>query len=299
MIIKKKKRLFLGITFLVGVLSLAFVVHNVLPYAIISRQPGPIKSTPTNFDLQAERTTFTTRDSLELTGYWVFPKETQPRAIMILMHGIGGGKEHFYPLAKSLSEQGIACIVYDARAHGESQGEHITYGYYEKHDVSDIVKIAKTKFPELPIGVWGNSMGGAVALQALEIESAIDFGVIESTFTNLTDIVSDYQKRYTLGIRLRWISDYALERAGEIAQFDPRKVSPLASTKNIKQPIFIAHGTADPNIPFEYGKQLSENLKNKDKVFYPVEGANHYNLSEVGGKAYYTAIGRFIKKQYQ
>jgi len=66
---------------------------------------------------------------------------------MLLLHGIGGGKEHFYNLAKSLAEQQIASIVYDARGHGESDGQYISYGFYEKQDVSVIVSEVKKRYP--------------------------------------------------------------------------------------------------------------------------------------------------------
>ena len=93
---------------------------------------------------------------------------------------------------------------------------------------------------------------------------------------------------------MRFISDYSLKRAGEIAQFDPSRVMPIEAVQHIEQPMFIAHGTADPNIKFEYGQQLFEKLKSKDKTFYPVEGANHYNLFQVGKAAYEQAIWEFM-----
>lgn len=292
-----RKRQFLKGIILFGIVTLIFGVHYVLPYGIVSRQVRPIAATPAQFELYAEKTVLTTREGLQLRGYWVYPKIDQPKAVIILHHGIGGGKEQFYTVAQNLTEQGIACIIYDSRAHGESEGEYITYGYYEKYDVSDVVHAAQKKYPLLPIGIWGNSMGGAIALQALEIEPELDFGIIESTFTNLNDIVSDYQTRYTAGLRMRWISDYALERAGNIAQFNPVEVYPLRSAMNIKQPVFLAHGTADPNINFVYGEQLAEKLiTNTNSEFYPVKGGNHYNLLSVGGEAYQNHINQFIQK---
>lgn len=294
---KYRKRKILAILIVIGCIAVLYITHHVLPYAIISRHKQPLTITPSEIGLQAEETSFAINDSLHLKGYWVTPKEGKPQSILLLLHGIGGGKEHFYELAKSLAEQQIASIVYDARGHGESEGQYISYGFYEKQDVAVIVAAAKQRYPDIPIGIWGNSMGGAVALQALAIEPQLDFGVIESTFTDLNQIVYDYQKRYSLGIGLQPICNYALKRAGDIGKFDPRQVRPIDAVTKINQSIFIAHGTADPNINFEYGQALYENLKTEDKTFYPVEGANHYNLFEVGGDAYVHAIMEFIKRQ--
>lgn len=294
---KYRKRKIAAILLVMLSIAILFITHNVLPYAIISRHKQPLTTLPSEIGLKAEEATFNINDSLHLKGYWVTPENNQPKSIMLLLHGIGGGKEHFYELAKSLADQQVASVVYDARGHGESDGEYISYGFYEKQDVSVIVSEVKERYPNIPVGIWGNSMGGAVALQALAIEPQLDFGVIESTFTDLTTIVNDYQKRYSFGIGLQSICNYALARAGEIGKFDPSKVRPIDAVTHIEQSIFLAHGTDDPNISFEYGKALFENLKTEDKTFYPVRGANHYNLFEVGGDPYVKAVMEFIGRQ--
>ena len=102
MIISKRKRRFIALTLLIGLFGCVFIIHNVLPYGIVSRQSAPIKTTPVDYNLNAERTQFMTRDSLQLQGYWIYPIATKPKAIMLLHHGIGGGKEHFYEVAKNL-----------------------------------------------------------------------------------------------------------------------------------------------------------------------------------------------------
>ncbi|WP_299765969.1 alpha/beta fold hydrolase [uncultured Dokdonia sp.] len=294
---KYRKRKIAGISLMLLTAAVLYITHHVLPYAIISRHKQPLTTLPSEIGLQAEEASFTINDSLHLKGYWITPEKTSPKSIMLLLHGIGGGKEHFYNLAKSLAEQHIASVVYDARGHGESDGQYISYGFYEKYDVSVIVNEVKQRYPNIPIGIWGNSMGGAVALQALSIEPRLDFGVIESTFTDLNTIVYDYQKRYSFGLGLKPICEHALKRAGEIGKFDPMQVRPIDAVKKIDQSIFLAHGTDDPNINFNYGQALFENLKSTDKTFYPVEGANHYNLFDIGGKPYINAIMKFIERQ--
>lgn len=296
---KSKKWLRGIIIFLILIgLGVAFLAHNVLPYAILSRQSRVSTITPESLDIKAEKGVFQINDSLSIKGYYTYPQTVAPKAIIIMLHGIGGVKEHFYPLSKRLNEQSIATVVYDARSHGESDGEFITYGFYEKYDVQTIVDSIKNRHTLLPIGVWGNSMGGAVALQALAIEPRIDFGIIESTFTQLDKISYDYQKRYAYGIGLKPITNYALKRAGEIGQFDPNQVMPIVSVTQIYQPVFLAHGTADLNIKFEYGQQLYEKLASKDKIFYPFEDAGHFDLFDKGGDAYSDAIYQFISKQF-
>ena len=153
-----------------------------------------------------------------------------------------------------MAKQGINAVVFDLRAHGKSEGEYCTYGFYEKNDISQIIDMILDENPNESIGIWGNSLGGAIAIQALELDKRLKFGVIESTFTSLRQIVYDYQKRAAKGIGVPFLCDLALQEAGKIANFDPNQVQPLNSATNIEQAVFVAHGDSDDNISVEYGK---------------------------------------------
>jgi len=235
-----------------------------------------------------------TKDSVEIKGYWIKSDSILPKSAIIFVHGIGGCKEHFLNLSKSLVEIGIESILIDSRAHGKSGGQFCTYGYKEKNDISSVIDFVKNKNDSLPIGIWGNSMGGAIAIQALENDSRIAFGIIESTFTNLESIVYDYQKSYTYGLGLKPFCNIALNEAGKLADFNPELVSPLNSVRQIEQPILIAHGEKDKNIKFEYGKLLFENLKSKNKKFLPIKNGGHFDLGKKGGEKYKKAISNFL-----
>ena len=87
-----------------------------------------------------------------------------------------------------------------------------------------------------------------------------------------------------------------MEKAGEIAGFEPRQIKPIKSVKNIEQPVFIAHGDSDKNISFRYGQQLFDNLKSKDKKFVLVKGAGHVSLFDKGGIEYKNKIMNFVER---
>ena len=112
-------------------------------------------------------------------------KQDSIRGVMILVHGIGGCKESFLSLANRLANQGIASVLFDNRAHGQSGGQYSTYGFYEKKDISRIIDHIKEQDNQIPIGIWGNSLGGAIAIQSMEYDKRIHFGIIESTFTDM------------------------------------------------------------------------------------------------------------------
>ncbi len=278
---------------------IAFVINNVLPYAIL--QPQRVKAfnylEVLNQDYKA--ISLLSKDSISLQGYYVKSNVDTTYASIILVHGIGGCKEHFSKLATDLANKGYASWLFDNRAHGESGGKYTTYGFFEKYDVSRIIDAIEKEDPKSKIGIWGNSLGGAIAIQAIENDKRIDFGIIESTFTDLNQIVQDYQRRYTYGFGFNWVCDQTLEKAGEIAGFNPNHVKPIESVKNINCPVLIAHGNEDANIRYEYGRELFNNLKAKDKVFITVEKANHYNMFNVGGEDYKNKLFTFLGRQTQ
>ncbi len=293
---KKKIKYTILVLLLVIVIGSVLIAKYVLPYAIIKPPRVSVNSAPNDLNLKALNINVITKDSTKIVGYWIKSDSITPKSIVLFAHGIGGCKEHFLNLSKHLSQMGIESILIDSRAHGESGGEYCTYGFKEKKDISQIVDYIKTKNDTIPLGIWGNSMGGAIAIQALEYDKRIAFGIIESTFTNLEDIVYDYQKSYTYGIGLKPLCNIALNEAGKIAGFNPDSVSPIASVKQIKQPIFMAHGKKDQNIKFEYGERLFEHLKSTDKKFVAIENAGHLDLSQKGGPDYIKAIIDFLRK---
>ncbi len=265
-------------------------IHYVLPNIILKPQRVNVEIMPNDLNLTSEKITVKGYNDITIKGYWN-KTELKPKGLIIILHGIGSCKEHNLYLAKKLSNQGYECIVFDGRAHGKSGGTYSTYGYYENKDVSKIIDFIKMRNPKIKIGLWGISQGGAIALQTLAIDKRINFGVIESTFTELNLIVYDYMNKI---FGIKWIAEYALKRAGEIANFEPNKVKPILSVTKIDQPVIIAHGDQDENISINYGKELFKDLKSKKKELIIVENAGHFDLHEKGGEEFFNKIIKFI-----
>ncbi|MEM8525109.1 MAG: alpha/beta fold hydrolase [Bacteroidota bacterium] len=284
--------IFIAILFFVAV----FLAHYFFPQMILQPRRTTPRYTLQQYGLQGAKMVVESKDSLELSAYYIGGNQ-KPKATILLLHGIGSCKEHMLNLSKYLLEKGYASIAIDLRAHGRSEGEYCTYGYYEKQDISQIVSDYLRYHPDAKIGIWGNSLGGAIALQSMAYDERIEFGIIQSTFTDMTQIVSDYQKRYFGGLRLKWLSHYALNRAGKIANFNPKEVSPLNDVEQINRPVLILHGTDDQRISFEYGKQLYEGLASKEKRFVAMEGAGHNNISAVNDSLYFGSVEAFLRDQ--
>ena len=145
---------------------------------------------PTDYSLDFEPLSIQTKDSLILRGYFI--KAEKPRGTIILIHGIADCKEHFYPFCQQLKEIGCQTIIFDLRAHGKSEGSYCTFGYFEKNDIGIIIDSLIQKNIKQPFGIYGNSLGGAVALQVLGENKNLKFGIIESTFDEFPKVALEY-----------------------------------------------------------------------------------------------------------
>lgn len=294
----KKFLRFLFILLILGA-GLGFGAIHLYATELISQPDRRIaEATPKDVNLDYDNLTIIGEGGIEMQGFWTLTKQ-EPKGVIILVHGIGANRAQMIEKANLLAQQGFDAVMMDGRAHGESEGDYVTYGFFEKKDVQKIVDFIKEENEDIPVGIWGASLGGAIALQAMAEDNRIEFGVAESTFRSMDEIVFDYGKRMARGVMLKPVTDYALRRAGEEGGFDPQVVRPIESVTQINQPVMIAHGDADQRISVSYGQDLYDNLKTEDKELVIVPGAGHLDMMEVGGEGFISLVMDFLNAQVE
>jgi alpha-beta hydrolase superfamily lysophospholipase len=97
--------------------------------------------------------------------------ETVPhgaKAGLIIVHGIAEHAARYRHAAEALAARGIASFVYDQRGHGVSPGTrtHVRNFADFAADLKLIGENVRRRFSELPLFVWGHSMGSVVVLLA-------------------------------------------------------------------------------------------------------------------------------------
>lgn len=294
-----------GLFTILGVVALCTLAFYLLPYSIIKplrfdvieyAEDYPSGLYPSDYDLDFDRESIMVDDGIALSGYRIQSTADDPVGTMLFLHGIGGVKEKFLEYTQYVAKLGFHCFIYDARGHGESGGQYCTFGAREKHDVVHILNYLEEMYDEKVFAIWGNSMGGAVALQAMAMEPRLLFGIVESTFADFRQIVHDYQQRF-LKLNLPWLMNPVLNRAGKIGGFNPDEVKPGEAARHITQPMLVVHGSKDERVKLAYGCTIFDNLASQDKDMYIVEGGFHHDLYEYGGEVYLNYILDFIAKQ--
>lgn len=255
----------------------------------------PVK--PMDVGLESENVTVTTEEGFRLYGWYIGAERA--KGTIIYLHGVGDNKMSGLPLAKLFHAHNYNVMMVDSRGHGESEGRHCTFGYYEKFDTQkmiDWVRAHERSRGEEPkkIGVFGTSMGAAIGVQTASIEPRIDAVIAEGCFTNLRTITVDYQKRL---LRLPWhfLRNIAMKRAEGIAKFSHHDVSPLKAVPLVRVPIFFIHGTADAFIKYEYSQRLYA-AANQPKEIFLVDSANHTDIHAIGKTEYEKRIIAFFDR---
>ncbi|KRM25291.1 alpha/beta hydrolase [Limosilactobacillus panis] len=84
---------------------------------------------------------------------------------VIILHGFMGKKERMGEYGTMFHQMGYNVLMPDARAHGQSQGKYIGYGWPERYDVRKWAnKLIAKNGANSQIVIFGVSMGGATAM---------------------------------------------------------------------------------------------------------------------------------------
>ncbi len=237
-----------------------------------------IDSSPADFGLEYADISFPSRDGLMLRGWWLEGGDDSPTIVVV--HGSEGNRGHpaerMLGIAKGLVSYGYNVLMFDMRGHGESEGEHISAGYYERNDVLGAIDYVRQLGIESKIGVLGLSMGAATCLMAAAESDEIDAVVADSAYADIVSIIeSEFSRRSNLP---RFFIPIILFIAKNIYDIDFAAIKPEEAVRDISVPVFIIHGGQDDMIPLEHAYRLKQASQNPDSQLWIVPEAQHANV---------------------
>jgi len=216
---------------------------------------------------------------------------------IVFIHGVSwtwyGMVKYFEPFIKN----GWNIIACDLRAHGESGGSCPTYGFYEKYDLIKITDMAMECFPETELlGYFGESMGGAITLQYLPLDSRINFAITDSAFSSMPKLIEYHIKNKKIPALLNPIilffsACFMKAKSG----FTPKDISPADAVTSSKIPILFIHGKEDILVPYAMAIELYEKKEDKllSKIFIQSR-AGHSQSVVTDRKNYMRKIEKFL-----
>jgi hypothetical protein len=227
---------------------------------------------PQSYEGEIEDVWLLTADGVRINAF--FRSNPTSKQVLLWFHGnaenIGYGLDHLRALAKI----GVNILAVDYRGYGKSEGKPDEAGVYQDADAAYDYLTKQRHFRAEDIFIYGHSLGGAVAV---DLASRRPCGglIIQSSFTNARAMA---QRMFAIPL---------------IAYVTKSRFDSLQKIRDVHAAILIVHGTRDEVVPFEMGQQLFR-VAPEPKRFYPIEGAGHNNLLEVGGESYLALLQRFV-----
>ena len=212
--------------------------------------------TGAEYGLDSEELTLTTSDDLNIIAYEVAAE--QPKAVIIFLSGLHNPSvTAFFGHARLLHDHGYASVLVEMRARGESDGEVIGLGYKEYLDAQAAVAYIKSqsRYANTPIVVFGLSMGGGAAINAIGQTPDIDGLITLSAFSAWDELFVDHMGvPEPLGAAQRpFVRLYTGIKYG----WDNRHITPRQQIQNLgDRPALLIHSTADSQVPYANFERL-------------------------------------------
>lgn len=247
----------------------------------------------------AEDVSFKADDGSRLVGLWI--KRQHPQATLVLCHGFRGCKEMMHLYADLFPAFNL--LMFDFRAHGDSEPGYISFGYHEYKDVIAATRWARERAQaelhavfRLPVIVLGISMGGAAALMAAEADHELcDALIVDSSFADLAQTLAG-----VLGKKAQLPQYPFLPILKQMLNFfgscDVDMVKPIKSVHAIDKPILFIHSCLDAMTAPDATLALYAASRNKASKLWMAPSGKHGFIHHEHPEKYTKKIIKFLKK---
>lgn len=209
-----------------------------------------------------------TKEGFKLKG-WLFENADSADCGVIMVHGHGSNRYGMRYWMPYFWLKGCDVLLYDHRAHGESEGTYGSFGVKESEDLLKVHDFFKTttKLRDQEIAWVGSSWGAATALQAGPEVTDLAFILSDSPFKDLNAAVMERAIRdYGSWIKLLKPAIYAMVRWR--AGFDPDQASTLERAKSVTVPVLLIHSMADEATSSDQSEAIAEVIDPELLVFH-------------------------------
>lgn len=272
---------------------------------------------------QNQEGTFQGADGLELY-YQSWHPRALARAVLVVVHGHGGHSSIFGRLVEYLVDRDYIIYSFDLRGHGRSPGQrgYINSWAEYRADLAAFLELVKTKQPNLPLFLVGQSMGGTIALDyALRSSDRLQGLILISPALGLSispiklllgKMLSRILPHFALntGIDLSagsrnpevvaaYARDFLRHRQGT-ARLATELLATMdwvnARASKIQIPLLILHGGADRVTPLKNSKIFFERLTVADREMHEYPDSYHELHNDLNYREVLTDLNNWIER---
>ena len=212
--------------------------------------------------------------------YELESRDTYLMPVVVYLHGNSSSRIEGLRNAPELLKNGINLIIFDFAGCGQSEGEYISLGWFEKDDVRLIVDFVQ-KLPGVGnIGIWGRSMGAATTMFYAYSDSRIKAICMDSPFGDFKMLAKELCLKhvtlpdFVLNTTMNIVKNTVKQKCG----LDLEKLQPQIYASKTKTPAFFLHAVADELISLEQTLKLVESYAGES--FINVVEGGHNSLRQ-------------------
>lgn len=185
---------------------------------------------------------------------WFFPAKKQAKAVVMQLHGNAQNISSHYLSLVWLTQEGFHFYTFDYRGYGQSSGKASPENTIEDALCAFRYLISQKEFQNLPVILYGQSLGGKIAQDFLafltpEEMAKISGVILEGSFSSYRKIA--VEKLWESGVGVLFIPlAYLLVKEPEI---------PKTSAK--LPPFLVIHGKKDQVVDYKNGVSLAQKYK--------------------------------------
>jgi dipeptidyl aminopeptidase/acylaminoacyl peptidase len=213
---------------------------------------------------------FESVDGTRLHGWFIPAAAVHPEhaPTIVQVHGNAGNIEDHLPYTEFLPSNGYNLFIFDYRGYGLSQGRATRRGPLidDTHAALDYLLSRDDVNPDR-IGMYGQSLGGAIGLLTMARRDEIRCAIIVSAFSSFRDVAADALGGNEPGFIARSIARFLIDDAHR----------PIDAARAIgTRPILIVHGDADRTVRVKHGRALHQAASNARYI--ELAGGDHTSL---------------------
>ena len=210
-------------------------------------------------------------DGIRLSGWYCDRGCDTP--LVILFHGYSAEKSSLAEEAKAFLFLGVSILLVDFRGSGESSEAYTTIGIHEADDVSTVVRYADTHLNHTKTVLFGQSMGAAAILRAVNHNSvAPDAVILEAVFDTMLCTVRN--RFASMNVPSFPSAQLLIFWGGLQWGFNGFRHNPVDDAAALRCPALFMHGTDDPRATWAEGRRVFDAAPGM-KQFKTFSGIGH------------------------
>lgn len=237
----------------------------------------------------------TSYDDLILKAKYIKNSKETDKAV-ILAHGYRKDSNEMGHLAKFYFDEGFDVLLPDARGHGESEGDYIGYGWHDRFDYKEWIRLLMDEHNIDQIVLHGNSMGASLVLMTSgeELPEEVKAIVADSGYTTVKEELT-HQLKHLYNLPSFPLLDMTSLMTKLRAGYTFEEASAIDQVRKNKLPLWIVHGEDDDLVPVWMAHELYE-AAGGEKELWIVPDSGHIKGYENRTGEYQQRLREFLSQ---